>query len=78
MSAEIRAARAFLHKRRMSHVPAQKFAAASTELGVDFTELLYLLGLLYDGPRSETEQRQRLLEEEQRKLSVTPATRTKR
>lgn len=65
-----RAARAFLFKRGIKNIPPGKFAAASKEMQVPFGELLYLLGLLYDGPSvSSSEQRSRFLDAEQLKIT---------
>lgn len=77
MSVEIAAANAFLRKHGVTHVPAGKFNAASKELGVDFSQLLYLLGLLYDGPQSRAAQRAAILDAEKAKLVGQPARATK-
>jgi len=69
---EIAAANAFLRSRGIKHVPAGKFNAASKELGVDYQQLLYLLGLLYDGPQSRAAQIEAVLDEERAKLVGKP------
>lgn len=66
----VRAARAYLFKRGVKHVSPVKFAAAAAENNLKFGELLYLLGLLYDGPAAaEKIQRDKFLDEEMRKLT---------
>jgi hypothetical protein len=70
-SNDIRAARAFLFKRGVKHLSPVKFAAAAKELGKDFTELLYLLGLMYDGPASSSKQIERFIDAEHLKLKET-------
>lgn len=63
-----RAARAFLMKRGIKGFSPAKYAAAAKELQTSFSQLAYFLGLLYDGPRSLTQNRKKLLDEEQMKL----------
>ncbi len=72
MSAEIASARAFLFKRGVKNISPAKFAAAAKENKVNFGEMLYLIGLLYDGPRSSSIQRQNVLDQERLKLSGIP------
>jgi len=67
--ASARAARAFLFKRGITRVSPARFAAAAREMKVDFTQLLFLLGLLHDGPAAaEHTVRERTLDAEQLKL----------
>lgn len=44
------AARAWLFKRGIRHISPARLAAAANETGKDFGELIFLIGLLHDGP----------------------------
>lgn len=69
-SQEVRAARAFLFRRGIKNIAPAKFAAAAKEMKTDFGELLYLLGLLYDGPGvASSIQREKAIDAEQLKLT---------
>lgn len=68
----VAAARAFLFKRNVKNIAPARFAAAARENKVEFGELLYLLGLLYDGPASSTIQRENVLDAERLKLTGIP------
>lgn len=57
-ASDVRAARRYLQQRGAQGIPARKFAAAARELGVEFNELLALIGRLYDGYVPETRYRQ--------------------
>lgn len=54
---EVRAARAFLHKRgaRASDVSPRKFANAAKELDIGFAELLAFIGRLYGAGQNQSQ-----------------------
>lgn len=69
-ASEVRSARAFLFKRGVKNISPVKFAAAAAENNLKFGELLYLLGLMADGPAAaESIQRDKMLDAEYLKIS---------
>lgn len=54
---EVRAARAYLHKKgaRAHEIPPRKFANAAKELDIGFDELLQFIARLYSGGQNQSQ-----------------------